>query len=239
VDGPAPAVPVYYVSATARGPRLYREFHAATGTDALQQAVSDAVGRADDPDYHSGWPAGTTVTASVGDGAITLDLGSSAGSLAPRPAGTTPDQAKAALQQLVHTAQAATRTTAPVQLTLDGKVSDTVLGEPTLGATERGKAADVLGQVWVVSPGNGATVPSTFEVTGLAAAFEATVQWELKRGDAVVRKGFTTAQQCCVMAPYSFTVHAPAGRYTLVVHDTDASGDGAPLWQDTKEITVR
>jgi hypothetical protein len=98
---------------------------------------------------------------------------------------------------------------------------------------------DVLGQVWVVSPGNGATVPSTFEVTGLAAAFEATVQWELKRGDTAVRKGFTTARQCCVMAPYSFTVHAPAGRYTLVVHDTDASGDGGPLWQDTKEITLR
>ena len=62
---------------------------------------------------------------------------------------------------------------------------------------------------------------------------------QMKQGTAVVRKGFTTAQQCCVMAPYSFTVTAPAGHYTLVVHDSDASGNGAPLWQDTKELTVR
>ena len=63
--------------------------------------------------------------------------------------------------------------------------------------------------------------------------------WELKRGDAVVRNGFTTAQECCTLAPYSFTVTAPPGDYTLVVHDTDESdGEGVGTSQDTKDITV-
>jgi hypothetical protein len=76
-------------------------------------------------------------------------------------------------------------------------------------------------------------------VTGQAATFEANVQWELKQGDTVVRRGFTTAEECCTLAPYSFSVDAPAGTYTLVVHEEDASGgEGNPPSQDTKEIRV-
>ena len=42
------------------------------------------------------------------------------------------------------------------------------------------------------------------------------------------------------MAPYSFTVDAPAGDYTLVVKDEDASGgEGFPPFEDSKDITVR
>ena len=70
-------------------------------------------------------------------------------------------------------------------------------------------------------------------MSGLAAAFEANVQWELMQGGTVVKKGFTTAEECCTMAPYSFTVDAPPGDYTIVVHDEDASGEG-PARQDTR-----
>jgi hypothetical protein len=98
---------------------------------------------------------------------------------------------------------------------------------------------DVLAQVWITSPDQGAVVQSGFKVEGLAAAFEANVQWELKQGDKVVKSGFTTARECCKMAPYSFTVKAPAGEYTLVVHDADASGgEGPGPYQDTKDVTV-
>ena len=92
----------------------------------------------------------------------------------------------------------------------------------------------------IESPAQGATVPTTFTVTGRAATFEANVVWELKRGDATVRNGFTTAQECCTLTPYSFTVNAPPGDYTLVVHDTDESdGEGIGTSQDTKDITVQ
>ena len=78
-----------------------------------------------------------------------------------------------------------------------------------------------------------------FEVTGLASAFEANVVWELTQGDRVVRHGFTTAAECCTLSPYSFTVTATPGDYTLVVHDTDESGgEGIGTNQDTKNITV-
>jgi hypothetical protein len=66
------------------------------------------------------------------------------------------------------------------------------------------------------------------------------VVWELKRGDQVVRSGFTTAQECCTLSPYTFTVTATPGDYTLVVHDTDESdGEGIGTSEDTKSITVR
>jgi hypothetical protein len=64
------------------------------------------------------------------------------------------------------------------------------------------------------------------------------VVWELKQGSTVVKHGFTTAQECCTLSPYSFQVTAPAGDYTLVVHDTDESGAGRPVDEDTREITV-
>ena len=99
----------------------------------------------------------------------------------------------------------------------------------------------MLAQVQIASPADGAAVDaSPFTVTGRAAAFEANVQWELMQGDTVVKRGFTTAEECCTLAPYSFEVTAPPGTYTLVVHDEDPSGgEGLAPWQDTKEITVR
>ena len=43
-----------------------------------------------------------------------------------------------------------------------------------------------------------------------------------------------------LLAPYSFTVTAAPGDYTLVVHDTDESdGEGIGTSQDTKDITVQ
>ena len=115
------------------------------------------------------------------------------------------------------------------------------LGEPVAEPVSQGDAVDVLAQVWIIDPAEGAEVTAPFEVSGLAAAFEANVQWELMQGDRVVERGFTTAEECCTMAPYAFTIRdVPPGDYTLVVHDTDPSGgaEGPRPWQDTKQVTV-
>ena len=97
----------------------------------------------------------------------------------------------------------------------------------------------VLSAVSIATPAEGAVVPTRFEVTGQAATFEANVVWELKRGEEVVRQGFTTARECCTQSPYSFEVTAAPGDYTLVVHDTDESdGEGIGTSADTKRITV-
>lgn len=236
------AVPVYYVGETGQGPRLYREFHPGIGAAPLAQALSDAVGRApDDPDYATPWPAGTGAEVlAEGPDEIRIDVTSPAGtSLHDRPAGMSAALADIAVQQLVYSAHAATQTTAPVQFFLDGGRTDQLLGVPVSEPLARAEETSTLAQVWIISPGEGASVPSGFTVEGIGAFFEANVVWELTQGDTVVRDGFTTAEECCRMAPYSFTVDAPPGTYTLVVRDDDVSGgEGPEPFSDTKTITV-
>ena len=244
VEGRTTTVPVYYVGETSRGPRLYREFHLVVGTskDASRIALAAAIaGTPDDPDYRTDWPRGAWWVASVGEvgGVITVDFGGGTADLHQRPAGMTKQEASLAIEQLIYTVQGTLQSRDPVQLLLNGSRSDMVLGVPTSEPLAQGEASDVLAQVWIISPAEGAQLTSGFEVNGLASAFEANVQWELMQGDTVVKSSFTTAEECCTMSPYSFKVNAPPGDYTLVVHDSDPSdGEGFAPWQDTKNITV-
>ncbi len=112
-----------------------------------------------------------------------------------------------------------------------------VLGVDTTRPVQRAGADSVLAPVLDHRPAEGATVPTQFQVTGQASTFEANVVWELKQGDRVVRNGFTTATECCTLSPYTFTVTAAPGDYTLVVHDTDESdGEGVGTSEDTKRV---
>lgn len=228
---------VYYVGATASGPRLFPEARRVTDTTEsdVQVAVNEALsGTPKDPDYESAWPLpGTTAKVTTSGSLITVDL--TLGS-------TTVDLEKGAgeraLQALVWTADAAAGADLPVQFIVDGQGGD-LLGVDASGPIQKASADSVLSTVLIESPTEGATVPTRFTVTGRAATFEANVVWELKRGRATVRNGFTTAQECCTLAPYSFTVTAPPGDYTLVVRDTDESdGEGIGTTQDTKAVTV-
>jgi hypothetical protein len=231
---------VYFVGSTPSGPRLFAERHAGPAGDlALDVALETAVtGRAADPDYDSPWPSGTTMQgAQLSDGVLSVDL---SGPVSERPAGTTGAEAALALQQLVYTAQAAAGETLPVTFLLDGRRTPTLLGEPTDRPVPAASADETLASVTVTSLSDGATVTSPFTVQGRASAFEANVQWELMQGETVVKRGFATAAECCTMSPYSFTVEAPPGDYTLRVHDEDPSdGEGSAPTQDTKVITVR
>jgi hypothetical protein len=238
------AVPVYFVGDTAVGPRLYREFQrqdVCPGVECLMAAsVRTAVGGAPgDSDYRVPWPQDTSVKNVTYNGdVITVDLAGSG--LHDRPNGMSRAEADSAVQQVLYSAQAALgKGRPPVHLLLNDQHTDQVLGVPVAEPLAAGNADSVLASIWVDSPSEGATVGTRFEVKGQAATFEANVVWELKRGETVVRHGFTTAQECCTLAPYSFTVTAPPGDYTLVVHDTDESdGEGIGTSQDTKDIIV-
>lgn len=237
--GTSSAVPVYYLGGTGSGVRLFREFHRVQGdrlAAALDLAFRDS---ADDPDYRSGWPQGTTVRSAGADRrTLTVDL--SGPDLAKRPAGTSRAEARQALNALVFTADGVTQSNTPVAFRIDGAPAKTVLGVKVGPALARANPDKVKSPVSVFSPAQGATVAAPVRVTGEAATFEANVVWELMQGDKVVKHGFTTAKQCCTLSPYSFTVKAPPGSYTLVVHDTDDSGgNGVGTSKDTKEITVR
>ncbi len=235
-----PQVQVYFVGVTGPGLRLFAEEHGAgTAAGALDSAMSVAVrGLVTDRDYHTLWPAGTTMhRARLDDGVLSVDL---SGPVQERPQGMSQSDAALALQQLVYTAHGVTGTRIPVTFLLDGSPTDTLLGEPTDRPVAAAPADDTLSPVSITSQADGDTVDSPFTVRGSASAFEANVQWELV-GDTgnVVKRGFATARECCTLSPYSFTVTAPPGSYTLVVHDEDVSdGEGYAPTQDTKRLTV-
>jgi len=239
-DGPAQpkdvTVPVYFLGDTAQGTRLFREFRryqGVAGWSKLRIAVNGAIlGDTTDPDYRTGFPKGTSAQVSLGPSTVTVDLRGD-DDLTLRRA-----DAEIALQAIVHTVDGVLQASTPVEFEIDGARASTVLGVDTARPLTRAATDEVQAPVWVVDPSNESTVDSPFTVTGQAATPEANVQWELKDGDRVVRRGFTTADECCTTSPYSFTVTAPTGTYTLVVHDTDESG-GGKVDTDTKEVTVR
>ncbi len=239
-------VPVYYAGDTGQGPRLFREFHqVGGGLNDAAEAVREALGAtALDPDYRSLWPSGSDVQhVEVQGDTIVVDL-KDAARLHDRPSGMSEREAQLALEQLIYTAQGVHQDRAPVRFLLDGQITDTVLGVPTAEPLVQGDEMATLAQVWIIDPQDGDTVKPGAEVSGIGAFFEANVVWELRRGGAdgkVVESGFTTAEQCCTMAPYSFELpNVPAGQYVLVVKDEDASGgEGPPPFQDTKQITIR
>lgn len=241
---PGSAVPVYYVGDTPMGPRLYREFHAnPDDEEVVSLAVSQALGQALDPDYRTGWPAGTEATQfGLTPDLLTVNL---EGELHDLPAGMTAEQAQLAIEQLIYTAQAAYQQgRVPVQFMLNGSRTDQILGQPASEPLANGPENDVLSLVSVTSPSEGATVSGSFEASGRANSFEATVPWQILRGDTVVKTGFSTAEGSMdKLYPWQTTVDvsdlAP-GRYTFRAQTDDPSGgaEGSGPFEDTRTIIV-
>ncbi|MBD8870017.1 Gmad2 immunoglobulin-like domain-containing protein [Nocardioides donggukensis] len=241
----AGAIPVYWVGDTPQGPRLYREFQAGTpGTDPVTDAARRAVsGSALDPDYATGWPEGTDVAGVESSGeTIVVDL---TGAPRTRPDGMSRAQAQMAVEQVVYTVQAARgEGRAPVDLRLDGERTDQVLGVPTSEPLANGDPLSTLALVNITAPEEGATVSGEFRASGLASSFEATVPWQVRRGDEVVLTGFSTAEGWMDrLYPWQTTVDVSSldpGEYLFVAQTDDPSGgaEGAGPHEDTKVITV-
>ena len=249
-------LPVYFVGDTPSGPRLFREFAPGTGTvdsarllDALELAMR---GEAQDPDYGSGWPGGGSPDgfnvvgagfASTGDFLDTIRIAiDSEDDITARPAGLSDAEARLALQQLVYTAQAVLQERFPVEFTgVNGVPLRRLLGVDVSQPVTNEPEMQVQAPVWIITPQEGAVVGHTFTVEGRGAFFEANVSWQLLDGERVVKEGFTTAQECCTLAPFSFEVRdVIEGIYTLRVYDADVSGGegSGGEQQDTKQITV-
>ncbi len=128
---------------------------------------------------------------------------------------------------------------APASPTTPAATADSP-GEPS-ESDEPSDTPDPAGaEILISDPADGAEVGTTFTVTGKAAAFEATVEWELSKDGSVVKEGFTTAEECCTLSPYSFEVTAEPGDYTLTVRNTDPSdGEGKPPAEASVAISVR
>ena len=238
--------PVYLVSETPQGLRLFREFQPGTGADPLlASALATVEGTSLDPDYRSLWPEGSSVASVVTDGAdiLTVDVTG-----APRelPAGMSQADAQLAVQQVVYSVQAAHgQGRVGVQLLLDGGRTDQVLGQPASEPLANAPVLETLSMMNITYPGEGATVSGRFTADGVNNGFEASVTWRLLDGEAVVGEGFGTAGGWGEEKLFPWEVEVDVsglepGAYTFVASNDDPSGgtEGAGPHTDTRVIIV-
>ncbi len=235
------SVVAYAATLTEAGPRLVADRRTAPAESSdLETAVVQTVrGRVADGSYVRFWdPEDVRVTVQRTDGAVEVGIVDGSGRAAR--------EAEPATLRLLPQAVAWTVATAtgdpdlPVRLDLDPSTAE-VLGDAAPEAAYTAtRNPDLLAAVTVESVGQGQTVDSPFTVSGLATAFEGTVEWELRQSGRIVDSGFATAEECCTPSPYSFEVDAPPGDYDLRVAETDPSGgEGLPAYADRKAIVVR
>ena len=245
-------VPVYWVSETPEGLRLYREFQRSRlAGDAASVAADLAVsGRPLDPDYRTLWPAGTRAAWARYDGDVievnleTADVGSVG--LRERPDGMTSEEAALSLEQVIYTAQAAIgKGRAPVQLLINGERTDLVLGQPASEPLANGPVLDTLARVSLTTPEEGQTVTagSPVKVTGVANSFEANVVVRLQRpqgGEVLVEPFTATGYMEEKLFPFEGTLDlsdVTPGTYVLSASTDDPSGQGLSH-TDTRTIVV-
>lgn len=240
-------VAAYYLGPTPGAPRLFREFRRVATDDPLDGALRVLQGEPNDPDYRTPWPAGSfrsaTFDGTGADGAVGIELGSD---LTRRPATLSRQEARLAVQQVVHTVQAAVQARASVDFYLEGRRVPTVYGVRTPPGLRNAPALDVLSPMSITSPEEGATVSGRFTASGVGSSFEANVPWEIRRGGRAVKSGFTTAEGWMDKLypwrtePIDVSGLEP-GRYVFVAMTDDPSGgeEGNGPTLDTRTIVVR
>ena len=234
-------VPVYFVGDTPQGPRLYREFRRVAGDDPAGAAAAlMASGDALDPDYGTLYPGGSFAGVEIGDAAIVVTLADDGWTT--RAAGMSASDAQLAVQQLVYTLQGVAQARLPVEVQLDGQPA-ALFGVATEAGVGNAPETDVRALVNVTTPEQGASASGSFTATGVASSFEATVPWEVRRGDTVVVRGFATAEGWADrLYPWEAEVDLSGlgpGRYTFVASTDDPSGgEGAGPTTDSKEFTI-
>ena len=256
----AKAYAVYYVGPNGAGkPVLFREWHrgpdlptadpAGKGGDLLTEAVGDAVATLPlDPDYRTPWHDLATLDHASYDGTgagATVQIALDDTGIADRPTDMTAAEARAAIQQLVYTAQAAVGKRVPVAFSVGRRPAGahpTLLGVDISKPIGNAPVLTTLSLVNISSPGEDAKVGGRMTVTGVNNAFEGNLVVYLERNGkkylprpAVGGMGlhrlfsWTTTFDLSTLQP---------GEYTLVARNGNGSGRGQPD-VDTRTIEVR
>jgi len=236
-------VAVYYVGDTERaGPRLYREFQRGEG-EALAAGVDALTGTPLDGDYRTMWQSGQITDASY-DGDVISVLVDPA--VRTRPGSMSAAEARASVEQVIYTLQAAVQERAPVQFRTADNPIDQVFGVPTSEPLAQGEMLDVLSHLNLTSPEQGTVVDDgTLEISGVGNSFEANVGWQIRRGDEVVMDGYATMDGWMEPKLFPFETTADVsglapGDYTLWATTDDPTGgtEGVGAMTDDKEFTI-
>lgn len=222
---------VYYIGDDGQSPRLYRETHRGVGTGSAAEAALRAMfaSQPDDPDYATPWDNTRLRSYSVAGDTATVDLSKfvAVGSAVE----------SVAVQEIVYTVTANNPAVKQVLLLVKGNSPASGHSEWS-GPIRRAPMVDVQGLIWILSPTQGATVGSPVQIDGYGTAFEATINWEVRRDGVVVKKGFTDGGANGVFGEFHDTIRLPAGDYELTAFESSAE-DGRPLHIDTKNFTVK
>jgi len=245
-------LPAYFVGATSQAGKrfgLYREFVRTVvpvrATPAQKARAAVAVAMNAEPftsyePYLEPWSGTSAKGVTVTPSRITVTLSG------PGAPGFTDAQTRLAVQQLVWTAQGAVgRGNIPVKFIL-ANGSRRLFGTYPTTATYKRPPKDlqyqVLAPIWITSPVRGQVFPAGAPVVaaGQSCAFEATTQWQLRKGRAIVRSGFTTASSGC---PTRGTWQVRlgvlrAGSYTFRMYEVSMQ-DGTIFAETSKPFTVR
>ena len=225
------------MSDTARGFRLYREYvRLAVTPDPITAALTALIaGTPKDTDYVTLWPKTTKINSVVVVGRkATIDL-----TLGKMNVGS--ETESLAIAQLVWTATAANTKVKQIQLTVDGKVVESIAGH--VGATKpftKGLTYEVLAPVWITSPEDGASVRAAgFKLSGMASTFEANVAWKVFQNGKLVKQGSTLAAEAApAWKPWSVAITGlTPGKYMFIAMEYSPK-DGSLIAQDTKNATL-
>jgi len=245
-------LPAYFVGAVSdTGDRfgLYREFVKTAvpvgATPAQKAKAAVAVAMNAQPftnfePYVQPWSGQSVKDVTMTPDLITITLSGSSAS------GFTSEQTKLAVQELVWTAQAAVgQGTIPVKFVVaDG--SSTLFGTYPTNQTYNRPTKDLqyqdLAPIWILAPERGHVYKAgtSVVVTGESCAFEATTQWQLKKGQAVVRSGSTMASSGCpVRGTWKVDLGVlTAGDYSFRMYEVSMK-DGKSIAETSKPFTVR
>ena len=227
----------YWVADTARGFRLYREYVRLEVTpDPIKAALTSLFASTPkDSDYVTLWPRETKIN-SV---AVTGDLATIDLTLGKMNVGS--EAESMAIAQLVWTATSADTKVKAIQLTVDGRIVDSIAGH--VDATKpfrRGLTYEVLAPVWITYPEEDTTVHAQgFKLSGMASTFEANVAWKVFQNGRLVQQGSTTATGGApAWKPWSVSIPGLApGKYMFIAMELSPK-DGSLIAQDTKNATL-
>jgi Immunoglobulin-like domain of bacterial spore germination/Sporulation and spore germination len=252
---------IYYVDKRKDPQQLLFRERAVWPSSPQHTFVKDAVNAmlatpAQDSDYTSYWPAGTTLlSANIVGGTtavVNLSIEASTG-----PA----NEAAISAQQLLYTIIAAAPKIDSLQLQIAGVPVTSLWGSPlsstatasaaageVAGAAASGTAAatvtalpawQVWGHVWITQPAEHATVASSLQIAGEASVFEGTVHWQILRDGGLLKQGAVTATEGAPgRGTWSVTVSGLVpGPYTVKAYEVSAK-DGSITFEDDKAFTV-
>ena len=247
-DGPTDGglevtVPVYFAGQTPQGLRLYREFRRVSAANPLEESASLlTAGDTLDPDYQGLFPGGSFTSVELSADSIVVTVPDD--SWTSRPSGMNKAKARLAAASLVYSLQGVAQARKPVSVqTTDGTVVP-LFGVESPITVQKGRELTTLAMVNITAPEQGSAVSGdTLSASGRANSFEATVPWQILRGNDVVLDGFATADGAYdKLYPWQTEIDVSSlepGDYTFAAMTADPSGGegGGPV-RDTKDFTL-